>query len=136
MFHSSEPQQVSIGTREPQTQPPAPEPAAPAAGGCLRRWAKLFGPAGPLAAIMVCLPVVGGLVLLGFIRQLAPWLKAHASVGTVVLAAAMFAGLAGFSLVPTYVLEIVAGWVFGATVGLVAAMAGLTAAATISYGLA
>src|SRR3954468_20493624 len=110
MFHSSEPQQLSIGTREPQTQPDAPEPAAPVADGCFRRWAKRLGPAGPLAAIMVCLPVVGGLVLLGFIRQLAPWLKAHASAGTLLASAGMFALLAGFSLVPTYVLEIVAGW--------------------------
>src|SRR5215217_1528982 len=107
MFHSSEPQQLSIGTREPQTQSATPEPAAPVAEGCFRRWANRLGPAGPLAAIMICLPVVGGLVLLGFIRQLAPWLKSHASAGTVVLAAAVFAGLAGFSLVPTYVLEIV-----------------------------
>src|SRR3954462_13247662 len=112
MFHSTEPQQLAVAPPEP---PPAPksEPAAPVADGCFRRWAKRLGPAGPLAAIMVCLPVVGGLVLLGFIRQLAPWLKSHASPGTVVLAAATFAGLAGFSLVPTYVLEIVAGWVFG-----------------------
>jgi uncharacterized membrane protein YdjX (TVP38/TMEM64 family) len=131
MFHSTEPQQLTVA---PAQMPPAP--AAPVADGCFRRWAKRLGPAGPLAAIMVCLPVVGGLVLLGFIRQLAPWLKAHASVGTVVLAAATFAGMAGFSLVPTYVLEIVAGWVFGPTVGLITAMAGLTAAATISYSLA
>ena len=120
---------------EPTSQS-LPDTVDPSADGCLRRWARRLGPAGPLAALMCGLPVVGGLVLLGFIKQLAPWLKTHASGGTVLLAAASFAGLAGFSLVPTYVLEIVAGWVFGATLGLVAAVVGLTAAAVISFGLA
>ena len=116
---------------------PSSAPATvPSADGCLKRWAKQIGPAGPLAAVMVALPVVGGAVLLGFIRQLAPWLKSHASAGTFALLVAAYAALAGFALVPTYVLEIVAGWVFGPTVGLVAALAGLTAAATVSYGLA
>jgi uncharacterized membrane protein YdjX (TVP38/TMEM64 family) len=131
MFHSTQ--------RQHLTEPGVgadPEAEAPVADGCFRSWAKRLGPAGPLAAVMVCLPAVGGLVLLGFIRQLAPWLKAHASAGTLLASAAMFAVLAGFSLVPTYVLEIVAGWVFGATAGLVAAMVGLTAAATISFLLA
>ena len=118
------------------TSPQTPDASVASADGCLKRWARRLGPAGPLAAVMCGLPLVGGLVLLGFIKQLAPWLKSHASGGTVLLAAASFAGLAGFSLVPTYVLEIVAGWVFGATLGLVAAVIGLTAAATISFGLA
>ena len=85
---------------------------------------------------MIVLPAVGGLLLLGFIRQLAPWLRNHASGGTVLIVALATAGLAGFSLVPTYVLEILAGWTFGPTLGLIASVAGLTGAAVISYGLA
>ena len=44
-------------------------------------------------------------------------------------------GLVGFSLVPTYMLEILAGWAFGTAVGTVVAVAGITAAALVSYHL-
>ena len=116
---------------------PADDHSAPkAAEGCFKRWARHLGPAGPLAAVMIVLPIVGGLLLLGFIRQLGPWLKHHASAETMLLVALATAGLAGFSLVPTYVLEIVAGWAFGPVFGLVASVAGLTGAAVISFGLA
>src|SRR4051812_28963883 len=67
---------------------------APSAEGCLKRWGKHLGRAGPLAAVMIVLPVVGGGLLLGFIRQLAPWLKHHASAGTLLLATLCIAGLA------------------------------------------
>src|SRR5689334_12306312 len=107
--------------------------AAPGAERCMRSWAKRLGPAGPLAAVMVCLPVVGGVVLLGFLRQLGPWLRAHRSPETAVGAAGAIALFIGFSLVPTYMLEILAGWVFGAWVGLAVAVIGITGAATIGY---
>jgi len=107
--------------------------AAPSADSCMRSWVKRLGPAGPLAAVMICLPVVGGVVLLGFLRQLGPWLKAHRSPETAFGAAGTIALLIGFSLVPTYMLEILAGWVFGAWVGLAVAVAGVTGAATIGY---
>src|SRR2546423_4358984 len=86
--------------------PDAPAAAEPVATpeGCLKRWAKHLGPAGPLAAVMIVLPVVGGLLLLGFIRQLAPWLKHHASAGTVLLAALCIAMLAGASPGAAYLL--------------------------------
>jgi uncharacterized membrane protein YdjX (TVP38/TMEM64 family) len=99
----------------------------------MRSWARRLGPAGPLAAVMICLPVVGGVVLLGFLRQLGPWLKAHRSPETAVGAAGATALLIGFSLVPTYMLEILAGWVFGAWLGLAVAVAGVTGAATIGF---
>ena len=109
--------------------------AAPTADGCVKSWAKRLGPAGPLAGLMVVLPIAGGAVLLGFLSRLGPWLKSHESPPVAVAAAVAIAGLAGFSLVPTYMLEIVAGWAFGATVGLVVAVVGITAAATIGYSL-
>lgn len=118
--------------------PVAPVEAPPpevTADGCMKRWSRRLGPAGPLAAVMVCLPVAGGIVLLGFLRQLGPWLKAHSSPGLVLLTGIVIAGLAGFSLVPTYMLEIVAGWSLGAVGGSVAAVGGITAAATIGFGL-
>jgi uncharacterized membrane protein YdjX (TVP38/TMEM64 family) len=89
-----------------------------------------------MAAVMILLPAVGGLLLLGFIRQLAPWLRHHASAGGVLIFAGATATLAGFSLVPTYALEMVAGWAFGPVVGLLASVVGLTGAAVINYGLA
>ena len=99
----------------------------------MKSWARQLGPAGPLAAVMVFLPMLGGLALLGFLSRLGPWLKAHASAPVCLLTAAAIAGLAGFSLVPTYMLEIVAGWALGATLGLIAAVVGITAAATIGF---
>jgi uncharacterized membrane protein YdjX (TVP38/TMEM64 family) len=101
----------------------------------MREWARRLGPAGPLAAVMVGLPILGGVVLVGFLHRLGPWLKSHESPPVAVAAAASIAGLAGFSLVPTYMLEIVAGWAFGGSVGLLVALTGITAAATIAYGL-
>jgi uncharacterized membrane protein YdjX (TVP38/TMEM64 family) len=124
----------AAGVAQPTAAAPI-DPAAPSAEGCFKRWAKHLGPAGPLAAVMIVLPIVGGAVLLGFIRQLAPWLKHQASGGTALLTALCIAMLAGLSLVPTYVLEIVAGWALGATWGLLAAVAGLTGAALLSFGL-
>lgn len=112
------------------------EPApAPSADGCVKTWARRLGPAGPLAAVMVFLPIAGGLALLGFLNRLGPWLKSHESPPVILAAAAATAGLAGFSLVPTYMLEIIAGWAFGAATGLVVAIVGITAAATIGFGL-
>ena len=110
-------------------------PSAPSAEGCFKRWARHLGPAGPLAAVLIVLPLVGGALLLGFIRQLGPWLK-DLPVGTAALLVVMAtATFAGFSLVPTYVLEILAGWAFGPAVGLAASVVGLTAAALINFGL-
>jgi len=125
-------------TVAPRPQADESNPAPPPAGaeGCFKRWSKNLGPAGPMAAVMIVLPVVGGLLLLGFIRQLAPWLRHHASGGAVLIFAGATATLAGFSLVPTYALEIVAGWAFGPVVGLVGSVVGLTGAAVVSYGLA
>lgn len=105
------------------------------ADGCIRGWARRLGPAGPVAAAMVFLPVAGGLVLAGFLPRLGPWLKSHESVPVAFAAAAAIAGLAGLSLAPTYMLEVVAGWAFGAAAGLPVAVAGVTAAATIGYTL-
>ena len=111
---------------------PAP---APSAEGCVKSWARQLGPGGPLAAVMVFLPMAGGLALLGFLNRLGPWLKSHESPPIIIAAAAAIAGLAGFSLVPIYMLEIIAGWAFGATTGMMVAVVGITAAATIGFGL-
>ena len=124
------------GTPLPRAEESNPAPPPAGAEGCFKRWSKNLGPAGPMAAVMIVLPAVGGLLLLGFIRQLAPWLRHHASGGAVLIFAGATATLAGFSLVPTYALEIVAGWAFGPVVGLVASVVGLTGAAVVSFGLA
>ena len=123
----------------PPTEAPAataPSPAAPpTAEGCVRNWARRLGPAGPLAAVMVFLPIAGGVVLVGFLHRLGPWLKSHESPPVMLAATGVIAALAGFSLVPTYMLEVVAGWAFGAAAGLAVAVVGVTGGATISYTL-
>ena len=111
-------------------------PAPPTADNCIRGWVRRLGPAGPLAAVMVGLPIVGGVVVVGLFHRLGPWLKERDSAPLAVVAAAAVAGLAGFSLVPTYMLEVVCGWAFGVTTGLPVAVTGITAAATIGYAIA
>lgn len=117
----------------PETRAAAAPTPAPTAEGCVRTWVRRLGPAGPLAAVMVFLPVVGGIALVGFLHRLGPWLKSQESPPVMLAAAAVIAGLAGFSLVPTYMLEVVAGWAFGAAGGLVVAVAGVTAGAAVGY---
>ena len=95
-----------------------------------------IGPAGPLGAIMVGLPFAGGLVLVGSLHRLGPWLKSHASPGVLLLSTAAVAVLAGLTLAPTYALAVVAGWAFGAAGGLSVMAVGITAAGAIGYGIA
>ena len=109
-------QETELSPPVESTTPPAPETGpAPSADSCMRSWVKRLGPAGPLAAVMICLPVVGGVVLLGFLRQLGPWLKAHRSPETAVGAAGTVALLIGFSLVENLgYRQLVAFWRFRA----------------------
>lgn len=137
MLHGTElsPPPAAEPSADPSPDPAAAPAAPPTAEGCVRTWARRLGPAGPLAAVMVFLPIAGGVVLVGFLHRLGPWLKSHESPPVMMAATAVIAALAGFSLVPTYMLEVVAGWAFGATAGLLVAVAGVTAGATISYTL-
>ena len=119
--------------------PAAPQPAAPVARsgvwGHVSTFFRELGPAGPLAAVMIGLPVAGGVVLLGTLNRVGPWLRANHSPAVVVGATLAIGALVGFSLVPTYMLEILAGWAFGTAVGTVVAVGGITAAALLSYHL-
>jgi len=120
---------------EPSTsilESPKPAPKPPSR---LKSWMRELGAAGPLAVVMIVLPVLGGLALLGFLSRLGPWLRSHESPLVVAGATGMVALLAGFSLVPTYMLEIIAGWSFGPVFGVVVAVGGITLAALIGYAL-
>ena len=64
--------------REPAGSRPAAQPE-PTAQSCVKTWTRELGPAGPLAAVMIVLPMLGGLALLGFLNRLGPWLKSHES---------------------------------------------------------
>lgn len=104
----------------------------------MKRLGMMFhrlGPAGPLTLAAAGLPVVGGLVLLGTLQTVAPWLKSHGRWGPV-LCVLGFAFLGGVALVPTYALSILTGWAFGVIVGFAAAMAGLVGAAIFAYTVA
>lgn len=109
------------------TQPPQGE-------ALLRRWTRRLGPAGPLALGAILLPIIGGIALLGIVQDLAPWLQSQGAIGPVIAALA-FAILAGPCLIPTYAVYIVCGWCFGLLIGLPTAVAALTGAGVIGYGI-
>src|SRR5438270_550236 len=98
---------VAQSISRPDAQPP------PTVHSRFTSWMRELGAAGPLAVVMILLPVLGGVALLGFLNRLGPWLRSHESPTVVVGATGVVALLAGFSLVPTYMLEIVSGWSFG-----------------------
>jgi uncharacterized membrane protein YdjX (TVP38/TMEM64 family) len=96
----------------------------------LRLWRQL-GPVGLLLALASIGPVVGGVLLLGTLRALGPWLRVHTHAGlpTFIALAAVLAGLA---LMPTYALAVLAGWAFGRGPGFAAALTAHTAAAALA----
>jgi len=91
-----------------------------------------LGPAGYLAIGWAALPVLGSVLLWLNIGSIARWLVDHEQLG-VVLYVLIFVVSAGFGVLPTYVQAILAGWAFGVTVGVPAAIAGVTGAAVVGY---
>ncbi|HSI35291.1 MAG: TVP38/TMEM64 family protein [Phycisphaerae bacterium] len=105
---------------------------APLSWAWVKHTVKRLGPAGPLAVMASVLPPLGGFVLLGFIKQVAPWLKSHEFVGLAIYVGG-FIVLAAASLLPTYASSIVGGWTFGVKLGFPAAMLSFCAAGTLAY---
>lgn len=93
------------------------------------------GPAGYLAIAWIVLPVILGFTLLAKLGPVSEWLNARGDLG-IVIYIAVFAVSAGIGLLPTYAQAILGGWVFGAAIGIPAALVGFTLAAGIGYGLA
>jgi uncharacterized membrane protein YdjX (TVP38/TMEM64 family) len=93
---------------------------------------RKLGPAGVIAVVSAILPPLGFAVLVGFINQIAPWLRSHGTQG-VALYVVAFWFLGGFALLPTYAYAILGGWAFGFAWGLPAAICGFTGAAIVGY---
>jgi len=98
----------------------------------IKQTVKRLGPAGPLAVMASIFPPLGGFVLLGFIKQVAPWLKSHDTLGLAIYIGG-FVIFAALSLLPTYASSIVGGWTFGVAVGFPAAMLSFCLAGTLAY---
>ena len=102
--------------------------SAPSAGEAFRR----LGAAGPLALAALLLPPLGGLVILGTLTEVGPWLRSHEEAG-VALYVAVFMITSGLALLPTYSQAILGGWAFGLAWGFPAALAGFLGGAVIGY---
>jgi uncharacterized membrane protein YdjX (TVP38/TMEM64 family) len=98
----------------------------------VKHFVRRMGPAGPLAVIAGTLPPLGGFVLIGFIGQVAPWLRSHQGTGLVIYVLG-FSLLAAVALLPTYACSILGGWTFGFAVGFPASMAAFCGAGFFAY---
>jgi uncharacterized membrane protein YdjX (TVP38/TMEM64 family) len=99
------------------------------------RRVRRLGPAGVLTAIASVSPLIGGFVILGFVQQIAPALRAMGAIGAA-LYVVSFWGFGGFAIVPTYAYSGLAGWTFGVGTGFWLAMAAFAGAALVGYGFA
>lgn len=98
-------------------------------------WLRKIGALGPLAALSVAMPPLSGLLLLGTLHKVGPWLRAHDEVGLVIYVTA-FAALGGLALLPTYAPSLLGGWAFGGVLGVFAALSGFLGAALVGYAVA
>lgn len=96
---------------------------------------KRLGAVGPLAIIAASLPAIGGFALLGFMPQVADWLKSHAESGSWIYSVG-FAITSGLALLPTYAQALLGGFTFGRVNGTLLALAGITGGALIGYVIA
>jgi uncharacterized membrane protein YdjX (TVP38/TMEM64 family) len=101
-------------------------------GTVLRR----LGPVGILAGVWAALPGIMGIVLIvRYLDDVSAWLQAQGSMGLVIFIGGFMVS-AGFGLLPTYAQAVLAGWVFGAALGIPAALAGFTGAALVGFVIA
>lgn len=120
------------------------EPARVMRSGRLARWSAAIRSVGAtvvglgrvsvLTGVAGALPPVGGLVLLGTLPVVGPWLGEQHGVGVAIYIAA-FTLLAGLALLPTYAQAILGGAAFGFVIGFPAALMGFSGAAALSYAL-
>ena len=97
-------------------------------------WLRKLGPLGPLAVLAVAMPPISGILLIGTLHKVGPWLRAHDDFGLLLYIAA-FTVLGGMALLPTYAQSLLGGWAFGLGPGLAAALAGFVGAALVSYAI-
>ena len=97
-------------------------------------WLRKLGPLGPLAVLSVAMPPISGIVLIGTLHKVGPWLRAHDDIGLLLYIGA-FTVLGGLALLPTYAQSLLGGWAFGLGFGLVAALTGFVGAALVNYAI-
>jgi len=130
---------------ETDRDPAPPASSAPDAGGWIewirglpalaRRAAgdvRRLGRVSLLAALATVMPPIGGVVLLGALPVLAPWLGERGELGVAIYCLG-FIVLAGLAMLPTYAQMILAGMAFGFTTGAAAAMLGFLGASVLGY---
>ncbi len=97
--------------------------------------ASSLGPAGLLAVLWVLCPAALGFVLIANLAVATAWLEAVGPAAPM-LFALFFAVTSGLGLLPTYAQAVVAGWVFGVSVGLASTLGGFVGGAVIGWGVA
>ena len=98
-------------------------------------WLRELGALGPLAAVSVVVPPIAGLLVLGTLTTVGPWLREHQAAGLAVYVGG-FVLLGSFGLLPTYAQSVLGGWAFGFASGTAAALVGFTGAAALAYAVA
>lgn len=86
----------------------------------------------PIATAAVALPILGAFVLIEFLPPLANYLKSLHYLGPI-LFYLIFTAVCAFALLPTWVMAVVAGWVFGFQLGSLLALMSAVSAAAICY---
>jgi uncharacterized membrane protein YdjX (TVP38/TMEM64 family) len=128
---------MGVPVEQPEVKPPPPQATAvpPTRVHPVRQFFRQIGPAGPVALIATCMPLVGAAILGATAPRVIGWVHAHGAGGVLAFVLA-FALFAGFALVPTYANSILGGWMFKFPLGFPVVMAGVGGAALISYTLA
>jgi uncharacterized membrane protein YdjX (TVP38/TMEM64 family) len=98
-------------------------------------WLRRLGPIGPLATLSIAIPPVSGILLIGTVHQVGPWLKSHEVLGLLLYIGA-FTLLGGLALLPTYAQSLLGGWAFGVVAGFGAAIIGFGGASLVGYAIA
>jgi uncharacterized membrane protein YdjX (TVP38/TMEM64 family) len=93
------------------------------------QWAPLL----VLLALLAVLPIVGAWLLLGKADAVGERLDAE-SASAMVLFIVIGGVIVGVSLLPTYAVALVGGWVFGGTWGWLASLLAVAVGAAVSYG--
>ncbi len=94
------------------------------------RWRTLL-PIGGMGVVATALPPIGGLLILGTLPVLGPWLQDLGWVGILLYLVGFFV-CAGLAILPTYSQAILGGWAFGFGWGLPVAIIGFAGGAWLA----
>lgn len=88
-----------------------------------------------MAVLATVAPPLSGVLLLGTLNHVGPWLRAHQEWGALLYVAG-FAVFGGLALLPTHAPSVLAGWAFGVAAGVPLALGGFLGASLLGYALA